>query len=130
MHHKLHPMNTSPLDGTAVVLHSNDGTINVWRFILGSWVHKSPLFPSMKEPALSMSPTSAFMGWLRIDNDTVPAPVEDNAARRGAIATAFMAGILANPDGYNSNSDAVQGAVKLADMLIAELDKPTGEQAP
>ena len=43
--------------------------------------------------------------------------------RRERIATAALAGLLADPDGHATINGYVVGAVALADALIAELDK-------
>ena len=43
--------------------------------------------------------------------------------RRERIATAALAGLLADPSGHATINGYVVGAVALADALIAELDK-------
>ena len=43
--------------------------------------------------------------------------------RRERIATAALAGMLADPNGHATISGYATGAVALADALIAELDK-------
>ena len=44
--------------------------------------------------------------------------------RRERIATAALAGLLADPSGHATINGYVVSAVALADALIAELDKP------
>jgi hypothetical protein len=48
-------------------------------------------------------------------------------SRRERIATALLQGMLANPDFRGTSRENVVSAVKYADALIAELDKPKGD---
>lgn len=55
--------------------------------------------------------------------DTRLAKARDRAERRERIATAALAGLLADPDWVASDSVAAQVACDQADALLAELDR-------
>jgi len=127
MTNPINPMDTAPLDGTLVVLHRQDGYINVWQYIgKDTWHHVNP------QGTTSIADKKAFFGWSPIAPDAASsvvrtyhakAPIEVEPSRRGQVAIACLAAILASD--ISNRWDYAHGAkaaVKHADALIEYLD--------
>lgn len=61
--------------------------------------------------------------WKRLPDVDEASPAQTRAERRERIATAVLAGLLANPEHTGPYSDFAEDAIACADALIAELDK-------